>query len=117
MNQKQLKFTIRTKESKKIIAEQHVTFGSEEKPFPKEWKDNPYTQLGIHEHKQEFLNSVLTVDVSEDLTESNVEPMFTIEEIKNYILSKDSMGDILYFLSADNINKANEIDNNEDEIN
>jgi hypothetical protein len=112
---KELKFTIRTNESKKIIAEQHVTFGSEEKPFPKDWKDNPYTQLGIEQWKQQFLNSILTVDVSEDLSESNVEPMFTIEEIKNYILSKDSMGDILYFLSADNIKNANEIEEDGDE--
>lgn len=33
---------------------------------------------------------------------------FTIEEIKNYILSQDSLGDVLYFLSEKNIEKANE---------
>jgi len=32
---------------------------------------------------------------------------FTIEEIRKYILSKDSMGDIAYFLSEENIIKAN----------
>ena len=32
---------------------------------------------------------------------------FTIEEIKNYITSKDSLGDVLYYLSEDNIEKAN----------
>lgn len=105
---KELKFTIRTNESKKVIAEQIVVFGSEEKPFPNDWKENQYTQLGIEEHKQEFLNSILTVEVSEDLSESNVEPMFTIEEIKTYLLSKDSMGDILYHLCVDNINDANQ---------
>jgi len=34
--------------------------------------------------------------------------MFTIEEIKNYILSKDSLGDVMYYLSVENILKANE---------
>jgi len=37
---------------------------------------------------------------------------FTIEEIKNYLLSKDSMGDILYYLSESAIDAANE---NEDD--
>jgi hypothetical protein len=32
---------------------------------------------------------------------------FTIQEIRNYILSQDSLGDVVYNLSADNINKAN----------
>lgn len=33
---------------------------------------------------------------------------FTIEEIRAYILSQDSMGDIAYNLSAENIRKASE---------
>lgn len=33
---------------------------------------------------------------------------FTIEEIKIYLMSQDSMGDIMYNLSAKNIIKANE---------
>ena len=37
-----------------------------------------------------------------------MEEKFTLDEIRNYILSQDSMGDILYFLSAENIRKANE---------
>ena len=36
------------------------------------------------------------------------EDRFTIEEIHNYIMSQDSMGDIAYFLSAENIRNANE---------
>jgi hypothetical protein len=37
-----------------------------------------------------------------------MEKKFTVAEIKKYILSKDSMGDILYYLSAENTEKANE---------
>ena len=48
-----------------------------------------------------------------------MEKTFTIEEIKNYILSQDSMGDILYNLSVKNIIQANieadEIDDDDDD--
>jgi hypothetical protein len=36
-----------------------------------------------------------------------MEEKFTVEEIKNYILSKDSLGDVMYYLNAKNIKKAN----------
>ena len=35
---------------------------------------------------------------------------FTISEIKKYILSQDSLGDVMYNLTAENIIKANEVD-------
>lgn len=37
----------------------------------------------------------------------NGKTSFTIEEIKNYIISQDSLGDVLYNLSSENIKKAN----------
>ena len=40
--------------------------------------------------------------------ESKEEVKFTILEIRNYILSQDSFGDVAYFLSEDNIIKAND---------
>jgi hypothetical protein len=41
---------------------------------------------------------------------------FTIEEIKTYILSQDSLGDVLYNLTEEKIIKANElIEEDEDE--
>jgi hypothetical protein len=42
-----------------------------------------------------------------------MEETFTIEEIRNYILSQESRGDILYNLSADAIIRANNIENDE----
>jgi len=41
---------------------------------------------------------------------------FTVAEIRKYILSQDSLGDVLYNLSAENINKANTSEDDEDEI-
>jgi glycyl-tRNA synthetase alpha subunit len=40
---------------------------------------------------------------------------FTIEEIKTYILSQDSLGDVLYNLTEEKIIKANELKEEEEE--
>lgn len=36
-----------------------------------------------------------------------MEEKFTVAEIKNYIKSQDSLGDVMYNLNAENIRKAN----------
>ena len=36
-----------------------------------------------------------------------MEEKFTIDEIKNYITSQDSLGDVMYNLNVKNIKKAN----------
>ena len=50
----------------------------------------------------------------------NINMKFTIQEIKNYLLSQDSLGDIHYNLSEKNIIEANDpVDHNlmeEDEV-
>jgi len=33
---------------------------------------------------------------------------FSLNEIRNYILSQESLGDVLYYLSEENIEKANQ---------
>ena len=38
------------------------------------------------------------------------EPKFTINEFRTYLFSKDSIGDVLYYLNAENIEKANEVE-------
>ena len=40
---------------------------------------------------------------------------FTIEEIKSYILSQDSLGDVLYNLTEEKIIKANELKEEEED--
>ena len=43
---------------------------------------------------------------------------YTVEEIRKYLQAQDSLGDIHYFLNEDNIDKANEPDEeDEDEYN
>ena len=41
------------------------------------------------------------------------EQKFTIEEIRNYIISQDSLGDVMYNLNAENIIEANEPEEDE----
>jgi hypothetical protein len=36
--------------------------------------------------------------------------VFTIEQFKNYVLKQDSLGDVMYFLTEENIEAANEKD-------
>lgn len=40
---------------------------------------------------------------------------FTIDEIRNYILSQDSLGDVLYNLSSSKIFEANEFKEEEED--
>lgn len=42
--------------------------------------------------------------------------VFTVEEIRKYILSQDSLGDVLYFLNTENIRKANETNEQGEEL-
>lgn len=37
-----------------------------------------------------------------------MEEKFTVKEFKKYVESQDSLGDVLYFCSAENIRKANQ---------
>ncbi len=48
-------------------------------------------------------HAVFQVENSLDKKKSS---LFTVEAIRAYIESKDSLGDVLYFLSAENIGKA-----------
>jgi hypothetical protein len=41
---------------------------------------------------------------------------FTIEEIRKYILSQDSLGDVLYNLKEENIIQANEPEEDEEVV-
>ena len=41
---------------------------------------------------------------------------FTIEEIRNYLKSQDSFGDAVYYLTAENICKANSVSQTHDDL-
>lgn len=41
---------------------------------------------------------------------------YTVEEIRQYVLSQDSLGDVLYNLSEENIDEANDSDLTEEDF-
>jgi hypothetical protein len=63
---KDFKFTIKDPNGK-VLVETIATFGSEDMPFPKDWKDNAMFQMAIQDFKIEMLQKYFKVEVSEDL--------------------------------------------------
>lgn len=61
---KSFKFQVKSKTGK-LIYEEIVTFGSKEKPFPENYKDNPYVQYQVMEYKQEVINRSIEVKITE----------------------------------------------------
>jgi hypothetical protein len=63
---KSFKYTLQAK-SGKILLQSIVTFGSENKPFPKDWKEDGFAQLMIESYKEEFIRQNFNLLVSENL--------------------------------------------------
>lgn len=84
MSKKEFKYTIKTKKGL-ILAEQIVSFGSEEYPFPENWKESGMAQRSLYEYKEEFLNAEFDVDISEDL-EFSIEEGCTARNISNELM-------------------------------
>ena len=62
---KDFKFTLKSKDGK-ILLQEVVTFGSEEQPFPENWKNDYFAQSSVLDYKQKFINSNFDIDISED---------------------------------------------------
>ena len=54
-----------------------------------------------------FMNTV-TLPLNKELIMITLK--FTIEEIRNFIMKEDSLGDVMYNLSAESILEANEVE-------
>ena len=63
---KDFKYTLKSKEGK-ILLQEIVTFGSKEKPFPKDWKSNPMVQIAIIDYKDTFIKNNFDILVDENL--------------------------------------------------
>lgn len=74
--EKEFKFTIKDANNGKVLVETIASFGSADHPFPEDWKDNGMAQKAIFDFKEELLNKVFKVEVSEDLN-------FTLEDESN----------------------------------
>jgi mRNA-degrading endonuclease YafQ of YafQ-DinJ toxin-antitoxin module len=62
---KDFKFTLKSKEGK-ILLQEVVTFGTEEQPFPENWKDDYFAQSSVLDYRQKFIDRNFDIDISED---------------------------------------------------
>lgn len=62
---KDFKFTLKSKEGR-ILLQSVVTFGTEEQPFPENWKDDYFAQISVLDYKQRFIDENFDIDISED---------------------------------------------------
>jgi hypothetical protein len=88
---KKFKFSVKTK-SGKVLHESIVAFGGKNHPFPENWKEDYWVQMGIQDTKQRIFEEKFSIEVSEDLTftieENQIEKdkiRFAIEQLKNHI--------------------------------
>lgn len=63
---KDFKFTLKSKEGK-ILLQEIVTFGSMEKPFPKDWKNDPITQMALIDYKETLIKNNFDILIDENL--------------------------------------------------
>lgn len=66
--------------------------------------DSPVIVIDTENGPEKELVKKLILGYIEFLDENK----YTIEEFKNYIEKSDSLGDVIYFLSEENIDKANQ---------
>ena len=62
---KDFKFTLKSKDGK-ILLQSVVTFGTEEQPFPENWKNDYFAQISVLDYKQKFIDENFDIDISED---------------------------------------------------
>jgi mRNA-degrading endonuclease YafQ of YafQ-DinJ toxin-antitoxin module len=62
---KDFKFTLKSKEGK-ILLQSIVTFGTEEQPFPENWKEDYFAQSSVLNYKQKLIDENFDIDISED---------------------------------------------------
>ena len=63
---KDFKFTLKSKDGK-ILLQEIVTFGgTEEYPFPDNWKNDYFALNSVLNYKQIFLDKNFDIDISED---------------------------------------------------
>lgn len=62
---KNFRYTLIDKETRKGIYQQIVTFGSEDKPFPKNWEKDVQAQMALINYKDEFFNKMFVIKIEE----------------------------------------------------
>jgi len=63
---KDFKYTLKSKDGK-ILLQEIVTFGSKERPFPEDWKENPMIQIALLDYKETLIKNNFDILVDENL--------------------------------------------------
>ena len=63
---KDFKYSLQSKDGT-ILLQSVVTFGTEKKPFPKDWKEDGFAQIALQNYKEKFVNENFDIIISEDL--------------------------------------------------
>jgi hypothetical protein len=84
-NKKSFVYTLKTKEGK-VLLQEVVEFGSDENPFPEDWRNNTSAMMAVLDYKTEGLierNFDITVEEGDHLTFSseNNTKKFTNEQV------------------------------------
>jgi len=61
----EFKYSIKSKKSGKLIAQEIVAFGDENNPFPGDWKDNPVAQMALQDYKDMMVKKYLDITFEE----------------------------------------------------
>lgn len=63
---KDFKYTLKSKKGK-VILQSIVSFGSKDKPFPKDWENDSYINMILQEYKNKFIDTNFDVEVDDNL--------------------------------------------------
>ena len=68
---KDFKYTLKNKEGK-VLLQQVVTFGSQKKPFPQDWKNNPMTQMALIDYKDILIQDNFDIIIDDEDLDFNI---------------------------------------------
>lgn len=62
---KDFTYTLKDRETGKIMYQEVTTFGSKKHPFPEDWVENGMIQMSLEEHKEKILRKLFIVELEE----------------------------------------------------
>lgn len=107
--EKDFVYTIRIKDTGKLLVEEIVTFGTKEYPFPSDWKKNGVAISALEQYRESFVQNHLDVSYKEfDSTEES-------EKMDKIYFSKDCIDFALWLRDNDTQENAEDFANFSDE--
>lgn len=82
--EKDFKYSIRIKGSKKLLVEEIVTFGTDESPFPEDWENSGVAIQALENYKESMVNTHFEISYQEldDSQEEKMDKIYFEEKVK-----------------------------------